>query len=74
MQISRLFHADDIDPASPDFRPVKDRSPIEQARWWALASKSAGRRERALYSPEEEARMPEVSFDLWRMLKEAKNG
>lgn len=74
MQISRLFYADDIDPRSPEFRPVHERSPLEQARWWALASKSVARRERALYSREEEARLPEISFDLWRMLKESGNG
>ena len=64
----------DEHPASPDFVPLERRSPIEQARWWALMSKRIGRRERALYSRSEDAKFREVSFDLWRMLKEADNG
>lgn len=61
-------------PGSLEFKPVSDRTPIEQARWWALISKRLDRQERALYSRDEEDRLPEVSFDLWRLLKESGSG
>lgn len=69
-----LFLHPDEHPDSMNFKPLSERSPREQARWWALFSKRLDRQERALYSREEEARIPEVSFDLWRLLKESGNG
>ena len=69
-----LYGHVDLDPASPDYTPLAQRPPLEQARWWALVSRRIGRRERALYSPAEDARVREVSFDLWRMLRENSHG
>lgn len=68
-----LLHPDEH-PESMTFKPLAERSALEQARWWALLSKRLDRQERALYSRDEEARLPEVSFDLWRLLKETDNG
>lgn len=64
----------DEHPESMNYKPLASRSPLEQARWWALMAKRVDRQERALYTRGEEDRLPEVSFDLWRLLKEAGHG
>lgn len=61
-------------PESIEFKPLIERSPMEQVRWWALVANRLARQERALYTRSEESRFPEVAFDLWRMLKEIDNG